>query len=257
MVDRAQLRNDKKVFSIVNIAIYAPLKIISLIVAAVISTIVIEWIGISIGFWDIPGSGHAKNTLINDINQLNESFTKSLIGLAPVEVASNLANSTSSYVTSVIDNINFIKNTILKIFEGVKIFDINKNQDFFGKETDTIISPVVNIANVYVSSAIYSIQIVVVRFVVALLSMPAYFLIAIACFLDGVVARDIRRFTAANESAFAFHRFLPWIKRFFFIGWFFYIAWPSTIHPNVVFIPSAFLCGFAAYNTAKWFKKKI
>lgn len=248
--------------------LWSPLALLGMFFGALVSAVLIEWVGMATGYWDEPGAEHARQTLVQDITYLNADFTRSILGVSPVELAARAAQSVSQ---SVADNVERLQ--IQEIYQQLKA----EGSGFFSKiiklphkqRTNNEEPPVSGMLNNfpvnadaaldtflnYMDAGLYSVQTVVVRVVVAMLTLPAYLLIGFACLLDGVVARDLRKFTAANESAFAYHRYRPWAKRFFVAGWYLYIAWPGPIHPNVVFVPSALLCGLAVFNTGKWFKK--
>lgn len=239
--------------------LFSPLALIGMALGAFFTSVVVEWIGMLFGVWSPSGSEHARLTLAEDISYLNSDFTNTFLGLSPVELAAYSASSLSGMIADFFVGMNLggVESELRSMFDVVKSL-INRGRaptgDLAATASPIFTSIMTNIGD-YLDAAIYSIQIVIVRVVVALLTLPAYVLICLAAFLDGVVARDVRRFTGANESAFAYHRYRPWAKRFFVLGWYTYISWPASIHPNVVFIPSALLCGWAIFNTAKWFKK--
>lgn len=237
----------------------SPLSLIGMALGAFFTSAIVEWIGMVLGIWDQPGAEHARITLAEDISYLNADFTNTFLGLSPVELASYSAYSLSETISNFFANMNLagieseVRAMVFELKQFLSAGNTAANETFVNA-SPTVSSLIANIG-AYLDAAIYSIQIVIVRIVVALLTLPAYILICLAAFLDGVVARDVRRFTGANESAFAYHRYRPWARRFFVLGWYAYISWPASIHPNVVFIPSALLCGWAIFNTAKWFKK--
>ena len=242
---------------------WSPLALVGMMVSALISAVLIEWVGMAIGFWDPPGADHARETLVQDITYLNADFTHSVFGVAPVELAAMAGRSVSQSVVNVAARLQLEQLYRQMKTDGAGLYRLLKlpqqtsglgekmGAGKFPLDAETASRGFFE----YLDAGIYSIQTVVVRVVVAILSLPAYVLIGLACLLDGVVARDLRKFTAANESAFAYHRYRPWAKRSFVAGWYLYITWPGPVHPNVVFVPSALLCGLAIYNTGKWFKK--
>lgn len=246
---------------------FLPFVLLGLAVGACVSAIMIEWAGMALGVWALPGAGHARDTLVGDIQYLNADFTRSILGVSPVELAVIASRTTTEWIVLKIES--------LGVMEMMQQLGQEGSSGVFSslfKSVDTGLSSIsANAAETnaglaapnqlyhglmqYFDAAIYAVQTVVVRIVVAILSLPAYLLIGLVCLLDGIVARDLRRFTAANESSFAYHRYKPWVVRFFVVSWYAYIAWPTSIHPNAVFVPSALLCGWATFNTAKWFKK--
>lgn len=236
----------------------SPFLLLGMGVGALFSAVVIEWFGMVLGFWSLSGSEHARQTLIDDIHYLNADFTRTVLGMSPVELASWSSQSVAYWLAYLVQRFNL---------QGLYYDAISFVADFkdAGRALDSAaiegaaVSDAARLAlqtfATYVDAAIYSSQTVIVRIVVAILTLPAYLLIGLGALLDGIVARDVRKFTGANESAFAYHRYRPWAKRFFVLGWYFYIAWPGPIHPNVIFVPSALMCGWAIFNTSKWFKK--
>lgn len=235
--------------------LWTPFVLLGMFLSAAFSAIVIEWIGMAVGFWDMPGSEHSKQTLIQDLSYLNRDFTTSIFALSPTEIAASGAETASRKIVTVIDELDLgqMYVDVMVLFQSLPMQLPGSSPDNPTNEIQSALSTL----SEYLDAAVFSIQTVVVRVIVALLTLPAYLLIGVACLLDGLVARDLRKYTAANESAFAYHRFRPWAKRFFVIAWYVYIAWPGPIHPNAVFIPSAALFGIAIYNTGKWFKKFV
>lgn len=235
-----------------------------MLIGALVSAVVVEWAGMALGVWALPGADHARQTLIEDINYLNKDFTQSLFGLSPVDLAGVAAQTALERIALGIERLHLaelyqqLKVGELGILSKLGLTGRSKSSAGFGSiPPQLLVTPELAMYTFlqYFDAALYSVQTVVVRIVVAILTLPAYLLIGLACLLDGVVARDVRKYTAANESAFAYHRYRPWAKRFFITGWYLYIAWPDSIHPNLIFIPSALLCGWAIFNTGKWFKK--
>ncbi|MGE0116214.1 MAG: TIGR03747 family integrating conjugative element membrane protein [Steroidobacteraceae bacterium] len=244
--------------------VLSPLALIGMLFGTLISAVLVEWFGMALGVWTLPGAEHARQTLVEDIQYLNADFTQSLLGFSPVQLAAMAGQAASEWVALQVERLQIpalyhqLSAQVGALFTSLSPttpFASAGDGGFNGMEA--MVSPELAWQTFleYFDAALYSVQTVVVRIVVALLTLPAYVLIGLACLLDGVVARDLRKFTAANESAFAYHRYRPWAKRFFVVGWYLYIAWPSSIHPNLVFIPSALLCGWAIFNTGKWFKK--
>lgn len=246
--------------------LWSPLALLGMLFGALVSAVMIEWVGMATGFWDEPGAEHARQTLVQDIQYLNADFTRSILGISPVDLSARAAQSVSQSVADTVERLQLPQIYQQLKADGSGYFSkivnmqqlpgqhpesgesVNRN---FPVNADAALAAFLT----YLDAGLYSVQTVVIRVVVALLTLPAYLLIGMACLLDGVVARDLRKFTAANESAFAYHRYRPWAKRCFVAGWYLYIAWPGPIHPNVVFVPSALLCGLAIFNSGKWFKK--
>lgn len=241
----------------------SPLALMGMLFGALVSAVLIEWVGMATRFWDEPGAEHARQTLIQDILYLNADFTRSALGVSPVELAARASTSVSRSISDTVERLQlptlYAQLSEAGLSRYIRLPSLGGERRAANSDISHRLSAqseqAMQVFLTYVDAAIYSVQTVVVRVIVAVLTLPAYLLIGLACLLDGVVARDLRKFTAANESAFAYHRYRPWARRFFVAGWYLYIAWPGSIHPNVVFVPSALLVGLAVFNSAKWFKK--
>ena len=92
-------------------------------------------------------------------------------------------------------------------------------------------------------SATYILMMFCVRLTILILSSPIFIIFGVVGACDGLMQRDVRRWTAGNESSYVYH----FAKRFAFpvlvLGMLLYLSAPYSIHPNVVLLPTAI--GFA------------
>jgi integrating conjugative element membrane protein (TIGR03747 family) len=74
---------------------------------------------------------------------------------------------------------------------------------------------------------------------------------------DGLVQRDIRRWSGGRESSFVYH----WAKKVLYpaliLPWILYLAIPSSIHPNLIVLPFAILFAVSVRVMASMFKKYL
>lgn len=100
-------------------------------------------------------------------------------------------------------------------------------------------------------------QLIAIRIAIALFSLPLLLMVALVAFADGLVLRDLRRFNAVNESAWIYH----WSKRltrpWVLIPVMLYISLPVSIHPNLIFVPSALVFAAGLRVTTGYFKKVL
>ena len=57
--------------------------------------------------------------------------------------------------------------------------------------------------------------------------------------VEGLVARDIRRFSGGRESALLYHRAKKYIPVTFLVSIFLYLILPININPQWLFVPGA------------------
>lgn len=92
-------------------------------------------------------------------------------------------------------------------------------------------------------AAIYVIMTFMVRLTILILSLPIFVIFGLVGLADGLMQRDIRRWTVSNESAFVYHFAKKLALPVLFFGMMLYLSTPYSIHPNLVLMPTAI--GFA------------
>lgn len=87
--------------------------------------------------------------------------------------------------------------------------------------------------------------------------IPCMLIIYFIFIIDGLVLRDKRKFQAARESTFLFHRLKPLARISFLTLFFIYMASPYSISPGLFLIPMTILSGLLAMFSIKSFKKYL
>ncbi len=109
----------------------------------------------------------------------------------------------------------------------------------------------------YILAAMVVTQIFAVRLAVLTLAIPAFVLLAMLGLIDGLVQRDIRRWSGGRESSFVYH----WAKKVLYpsliLPWIIYLAMPVSVHPNLIVLPFAVLFAVSVTVMASTFKKYI
>lgn len=111
--------------------------------------------------------------------------------------------------------------------------------------------------SVYLLAAINTAKLLLLRLVVCLFSLPGYLVVGLAALIDGLVQRDIRKYTGGHESSYVFHKAKRWVVPGIVGTISIYLMMPWAVYPAVIFAPSMALFGFALYVTASQFKKYL
>lgn len=109
----------------------------------------------------------------------------------------------------------------------------------------------------YFTILLLSLQLGVMRFLIFCFALPLFLLTGMVGCIDGFVARALRRYGGARESALLYHRSRNAITLALFIPFFLYLSLPISLNPAWFFIPSAFLFGFALFMSIRNFKKYV
>ena len=109
----------------------------------------------------------------------------------------------------------------------------------------------------YATAAINTVRLVLLRLVVSLFTLPGFILIVLAAFFDGLVARDIRKYTGGHESSYVFHKAKRWVIPSLIVTISLYLMLPFSIPPVVIFAPSMALTGVMIFVATSRFKKFV
>ncbi|MDO8825999.1 TIGR03747 family integrating conjugative element membrane protein [Methylophaga sp.] len=201
---------------------------------ALLMSIIIEWVGMNTT-WRDEGINHSRNMVKTELSYLNKDFQQSLLVQRPVEYAEGIA--------AKMHNLMYVKTGIMgaitKIFQDTGA----------GKVTKTIAE--------HVLAAIYVTQVFAIRLAILTLALPAFFIFAVVGSVEGLVQRDIRKWSVGREHASLYHHVKRWIPICFIAPWVVYLAFPVSIHPNAVILPFALLFGIGIFMVTYLFKKYI
>jgi len=109
--------------------------------------------------------------------------------------------------------------------------------------------------NNYIAAAINTVKLVLLRLSISLFVLPGFVLVALVAFYDGLVARDIRKYTGGHESSYVFHKAKRWIVPSLLLTISVYLMLPFSLRPVVIFAPSMLLTGLMVYVATSRFKK--
>tara|TARA_R110001592_G_scaffold254129_3_gene517461 strand:+ start:8183 stop:8845 length:663 start_codon:yes stop_codon:yes gene_type:complete len=109
--------------------------------------------------------------------------------------------------------------------------------------------------NTYGVAALNTVKLVLLRMAICLFVLPGFLLVALVAFYDGLVARDIRKYTGGHESSYVFHKAKRWIVPSLLLTISLYLMLPFSLPPVVIFAPSMLLTGLMIYVATSRFKK--
>lgn len=110
---------------------------------------------------------------------------------------------------------------------------------------------------IYLQAAIIATEVYAIRVAVLILALPIFVLLGLVALVEGLVERDLRRFGGGRERGQVYHLAKRGIAPALTLPWVIYLAWPTTVHPNWVILPFAFLFAAALYVTTSSFKKYL
>lgn len=106
-------------------------------------------------------------------------------------------------------------------------------------------------------AAINTVKLLLLRLVIVVLALPGYALAVVAGLFEGLVARDIRKFTGGHESAYVFHKAKRWITPSVMLTVTLYLMLPWSVPPALLFAPTLMLTAGLVYIAASRFKKFV
>jgi integrating conjugative element membrane protein (TIGR03747 family) len=222
-------------------AISLVLRIIGLLVASLLFSILVEWAGLLL-FWVDQGWRHSQIMLTIELGWLSEHFKASLILQQPGQ--------------TIVQLLDFLNQWLL-IKTGFADFARQARVSSQGNGFWSWINQLYVSIEDLVLAAVYVTFTFVVRLTILVLSTPLFLLASFTGFVDGLMRRDLRKFGAGRESSFVYHRakraFLPLL----IVPWIMYLSLPFSLNPMAVFLPCSVMLGVTMAITAATFKKYI
>jgi integrating conjugative element membrane protein (TIGR03747 family) len=206
-------------------------------------SILIEWIGMVL-WWPDQGLDHSRQMLAAELGYLSADFSRSLITEDPAQFTAAISN-----------------RVYYALFEVTHIARvINWASDPSAAQGSAVASRLhafVHPVTEYALAAMQITQVFAVRLAILLLALPLFGMFALIAIVDGLVQRDLRRWSGGRESSFVYH----WAKRaalpLLVLAWVVYLALPFSLHPSVVILPFASLFALSIAVTASRFKKYL
>ena len=199
----------------------------SLLLSALLVSIVIEWLGIAF-WWKEEGLQHSINMVTVEAGYLNSDFTEGLFNASPMLLIMRFA-SQSYYL---VFEWTGLENGLRWVGESLEIVEY------------TLAVPAIT-------------HLFFIRLGVLFFSLPVYALAAVAGITSGLTFRDIRRWSAGREFGRVYHFAKTFAPRMLMVAWFLYLAIPVSIHPNVIILPFAVLFAINVTIMSASYKKYL
>ena len=222
-------------------AIGLVLRIIGLLIASLLFSILIEFAGLLL-FWSDQGWRHSQAMLASELGWLSDHFKSSLILQQPGQAISQW--------------LDFLKQWLL-VKTGFTDFAQQAQVSSQGKGFWSGINQLYVSIEDFVLAAVYVSFTFVVRLTILALATPLFLLAMFTGFIDGLMRRDLRKFGAGRESSFVYHRAKRAVVPLLSVPWILYLSLPFSLNPMVVFVPCAVMLGVAMAITAATFKKYL
>ena len=240
----AQQRTEQ---GIISTTITRLMQLFFFLLMTLLFSIIIEWLGMATKYWEQPGIEHSEKMLAQELSYLNEDFKRSVIVEQPVEFAKNFAD-------------RFYQVTFIATGMKSAVIWMATPTPATARRTGGVrktLHDVYLLAESYILAVMTVIQVFAVRLAVLILAIPAFVLLALLGLIDGLVQRDIRRWSGGRESSFVYH----WAKKILYpsliLPWIIYLAMPVSVHPNLIVLPFAVLFAVSVMVMASTFKKYI
>jgi integrating conjugative element membrane protein (TIGR03747 family) len=200
-------------------------------------SIAVEWIGLAF-WWPEQGAQHAIGMYESELAYLSGDLSNSVFIRDPESFAAALAKSVEtawqwSGLLSVID------------WMGTPPEDSQPLQE------------IAHTAHEYAVATVFVTLVFAVRIAILILSLPLFVLFGLVGLIDGLVERDLRRFSAGRESAYVFHIAKRAMAPMIILAWAFYLSMPFSIHPALVIMPFAVIFAVSVGIAASSFKKYL
>jgi integrating conjugative element membrane protein (TIGR03747 family) len=222
-------------------AISLVLRIIGLLIASLLFSILIEFAGLML-FWGDQGWRHSEAMLTSELGWLSEHFKSSLLIQQPGRTIVQLLD---------------VLNQWLLVETGFADFARQARVSSQGKGFWSWINQLYVSIEYFVLAAVYVSFTFVVRLTILALATPLFLLAMFTGFIDGLMRRDLRKFGAGRESSFIYHRAKRAVIPLLIVPWILYLSLPFSLNPMVVFVPCAVMLGVAMAITAATFKKYL
>ncbi len=222
-------------------AINLVLRIIGVLIASLLFSILIEFAGMLL-FWGDQGWRHSQAMLSSELVWLSEHFKSSLILQQPGQTIGQWLELLNQWL--------LVKTGFADFARQARVS--NQGNGFWSWTNQLYVS-----IEDFVLAAVYVTFNFVVRLTILVLAIPLFLLAMFTGFVDGLMRRDLRKFGAGRESSFVYHRAKRAVTPLLIVPWVIYLSLPFSLNPMAVFFPCAVMLGIVTAITATTFKKYL
>lgn len=210
---------------------------------SLVFSVVIEWAGM-LFWWPQAGTDHSRTMLAAELGYLDAELGRSILSSDPARFATGLADKVHDVLFESTGVVDFVAWASLPPDDG-------------GQGLRRTLYPLFHAVAPFVVAAMQITQVFAVRLAILALASPVFVLFSLVALVDGLVQRDLRRWSGGRESSFVYH----WAKRsalpLLVLAWVLYLALPFSLHPAFVVLPFATLFALSIAVTASTFKKYL
>lgn len=199
------------------------LSLMVVLVAALVFSILIEWIGL-VFWWPEQGIGHSA---------------------AMVETERQYLSSITASTDRLFDSAPLIAG-ILVVLESLP-----------RRLGLTSLVGMLDTVALALESAINMTKVFVLRLLVMVLSTPTFLIFALVGLTRGLVGRELRRWGGGRESSGMYHLYFRLLPEALIGLWFIYLSMPVSVNPFYVIGPAALLFAMLVASTAYRLKKYL
>lgn len=221
-----------------------PFQVFGTLCGSLLLSVFIEWLGMRF-LWQSAGWHHAQEMLHHELNQISNKFTESLLFSHPAATARHLISTVRAQLFQETHLAAWATRARLHPVSSLPHIEVIRNTFSFAFES---VKP-------YALAAGYTALTFLARLLVIALTVPLYVLAALVGFIDGLVRRDLRRFSSGHESGFIYHRARTVILPVLILPWVIYLALPVSVSPLLILLPGAIFLALAINITTAHFKK--
>ena len=210
----------------------------------IMGCILVLWLGSDLGL-------NYLNNLLNGqlyyLNTIGHEFSVNW----PINFAVTCAHFVYEWIFVKTNLIHFIQGAQQSIQQPGSINNFVNNY----LKLDPVINSTYPIIATYSKVIVISTELMIMKLVTLFLSLFGIALIMLVGVVDGLVQRDIRKFSGARETALLYHRAKSIALSFIIIGFFVYLILPLNIAPEFILIPTAAISAYFLMVSIKLFKK--
>lgn len=216
------------------------------LILGLVGNILIEWVCVTI-IWPEQGLSRSQGMLEAEIRYLQEDVKDSI-----------LTDNPAGFAAIMVDSLNYWLYTATRLD---KMLAVGKQP--LPRPTKTgiqstlhnLLSELAASFSQFLLAAMIATQVFALRLSVLVLSTPVFVLSGLIGAIDGLVQRDVNRWSGGRELGQRYHLAKGLIGPGLTLPWIVYLAWPTTVHPYVIILPFALLFGLAVAIASATFKK--
>jgi integrating conjugative element membrane protein (TIGR03747 family) len=234
----------------VGTLVYGLVRFVCWLILGLFGNILMEWLCMAF-LWPTEGPTRSQQLLQAEVQYLYDDMKDSIMTDTPLQFA--VARATELH------ELLYKKTGITHLFARSAPYPAkpeqhprtNNNASFFNQFLRHSLSGLYD----YLLAAMISTQVYALRLSVLFLSIPVFVLAGLVGAIDGMVLRDLNKWSGGRELGQRYHLAKSMVAPNLTLPWIIYLAWPTTVHPYLVILPFAAIFGLTVAITTSTFKK--